>query len=79
MIIIVLGLALIVGFMVADAILDWVFIAAYAFLAMATLNSIIHIFKCYRKHNKIDEVDIGQIAMCLVGAVVLMFLQVKIL
>ncbi len=79
MIIIVLGLALIIGFMIADAIFDWIFIAVYALLAMTTLNGLIHMLKYYRKHKEIDGADIGQIVICIVCASAVMFLQVKIL
>lgn len=79
MIIIILGLALIIGFMVADAILDWVFIALYALSAVAVLNSLIHLVKYYKKYNEIDTSDIGRIILYLAIAAVGVVLQVTLL
>ncbi len=79
MIIIVLGLALIIGFMVADAILDWVFIVVYALSGTAILNSLIHLFKYHRKYNEIDASDIGRIFLYLAIAAVGVVLQVTLL
>ena len=79
MIIIVLGLALIIGFMIADAILDWVFIALYALSAMAIINSLIHLVKYHRKYNETDTSDIGRIFLYLVIVAVGVVLQVTLL
>ena len=79
MIIIVLGLALIIGFIIADAILDWVFIAAYAFLGMAILNNIIHLSKYRRKYNEYDSEIVGLIFLLLGIAAVVIVLQVTFL
>ena len=77
--IIVLGLALIIGFMVADAILDWAFIALYALSAMAILNSLIHLAKYHRKYNEMNSSDIGRIFLFLAVAAVGVVLQVTLL
>ena len=79
MIIIVLALALIIGFMIADAILDWVFIGVYALLSMAILNNIIHLFKYHKKYNEIDTSDVGQIFLFLGIVAVVIVLQVTLL
>ena len=79
MIIIILGLALIIAFMVADAILDWVFIALYALSAVAVLNSLIHLVKYHKKYNEIDTSDIGRIILYLAIAAVGVVLQVTLL
>lgn len=79
MIILVLGLALIIGFVIADAILDWVFIAVYALLGITTINSIIHLFKYHKKYNEIDTSDIGLIFLCLGITAIIITLQVKFL
>jgi len=76
MITIVLALALIIGFMVADAILDWVFIAVYALFAMAVLNNLIHLFKYCKKYGEINWEDIGRIFLYIGIAVVVAILQV---
>ena len=79
MIIIVLGLALIIGFMVADAILDWIFIVVYALSATSILNSIIHLVKYHGKYNEIDTSDVGRIFLFLVISAVCVVLQVTLL
>lgn len=79
MIIIVIGLALIVGLMVAEAILDWVFIALYALAATAILNSVIHLVKYRRKYDETDTSDIGRIFIYLALAAVGIVLQVTLL
>ena len=79
MIIIVLVLALIIGFMTADAILDWVFIIVYALLGMSILNNIIHLFKYHRKHNKINASDIGKTFLFLGIVAIVIVLQVVFL
>ena len=73
--IIVLGLALIIAFMIADAILDWVFVAVYALLGMAILNDLIHLFKYYRKYNEINVSDIGRIFFYFVITAIVIALQ----
>lgn len=79
MIMIVLALALIIGFMVADAILDWVFIVVYALLGMAVLNNIVHLIKYHKKHNKIYPSDIGYIFLYLGIVAVVITVQVLFL
>ena len=79
MIIIGLGLALIIGFMIADAILDWVFIAVYAFLGTAILNNIVHLSKYRKKYNEIYSGDIAGIFLYLGIATVIIILQVAFL
>ncbi|MBQ7768221.1 MAG: hypothetical protein IJ403_05005 [Oscillospiraceae bacterium] len=79
MISIVLGIALIVGLMVADAILDWVFIALYTLSAMAILNSLIHLVKYHKKYNEIDTYYIGRIFIYLAITAVGVVLQVTLL
>lgn len=79
MILIVIGLILIIGFMVADAILDWIFIAVYALLATAALNSFVHLFKYHRKYARIDGADVGHIFLYLFIAAIVVILQVSFL
>ena len=59
MIIIVFALFLIAGFMVADAVLDYVFVAVYALAATAIINNIIHMIKYYKKHRKLCTSDLS--------------------
>lgn len=58
MILIVLALFLIVGFVIADAIVDYVFIAIYALAVTAIINNIIHMIKYRKKHGKFCTSDI---------------------
>lgn len=58
MIFIVFALFLIVGFMIVDAVMDYVFVVIYALAATAILNNIIHIFKYYKKHKKLCFSDL---------------------
>lgn len=75
----VLVLALIIGFMVADAILDWVFIIVYALLGMAAINDFTHLFKYRREYNRINASDVGRICLYFVIAAVVIVLQVTFL
>lgn len=77
--ILLLALALIIGFLIAESILDWVFIAVYAFLGMAILNDIIHLFKYNKKYNKLNSSDIGRIFLHLGIAAIVISLQVVFL
>lgn len=45
MITIVLGLALLVGFIIAESMIDWLFIGLYALSAMAIVNNLISMAK----------------------------------
>ena len=59
MIFIVFALFLIVGFMIADAMLDYIFVIIYALAATAILNNIIHTIKYYKKHKKLCSSDLS--------------------
>jgi len=48
----------IIGIVVADTILDYVFALLYALAAMAITNNIIHMVKYYKKHKKICSSDV---------------------
>ena len=58
MIIVVLALFLIIGFMIAEAILDYVFIVVYALVATALVNNIIHMIRYGIKHRKLCTNDL---------------------
>ena len=45
MITIILGVALLVGFIVAESVIDWLFIGLYALSAMAIVNNLISMAK----------------------------------
>lgn len=58
MIFIVFALILIVGFMVVDAVMDYVFVVIYALATTAILNNIIHLIKYYKKQKKLCTSDL---------------------
>lgn len=66
MITIVFVLVLLVGFIVADAVLDYVFVIVYAFGITSILNNIFHLFKYYKKYNKVCDGDIGGIILYII-------------
>lgn len=78
-IIIIIALALICGFLVADAIVDYVFIAVYALMAVNILNNIKHLIRYRKKYRKTDTEDIGFIFLWLACAGVCVLLQIFIL
>ena len=53
----------IIGIVVADTILDYVFALLYALAAMAITNNIIHMVKYYKKHKKICSSDVSSSAL----------------
>ena len=75
MIFIVFGIVLILGLITAEALLDYVFVLAYALAAMAITNNIIHMVKYYRKNQSICFEDIGNSLLYLLLAVGLFIVQ----
>lgn len=69
MILIVFAIVLILGFMAADAMLDYIFVFVYALAAMAITNNIIHLVKYHKKHNEICSSDITSSLLYLLMAV----------
>lgn len=59
MTLIVLALFLLVGFIVADAMIDYIFVIIYALAATAILNNFIHVLKYYKKHGKLCISDLS--------------------
>ena len=58
MIFVIFGIVLILGFMAADAMLDYIFVFVYALAAMVITNNIIHLAKYHKKHGSICSNDI---------------------
>ena len=69
MILVVFAIVLILGFMAADAMLDYIFVFVYALAAMAITNNIIHLVKYHKKHGEICSSDITSSLLYLLGAV----------
>lgn len=69
MIFVILGIVLILGFMAADAMLDYIFVFVYALAAMAITNNIIHLSRYYKKHSSICTQDITSSLLYLLMAV----------
>ena len=69
MIFVIFGIILILGFMVADAMLDYIFVFVYALAAMAITNNIIHLSRYYKKHGSICSHDITSSLLYLLMAV----------
>ena len=59
MITIVFFLFLIVGFMIVDSVIDYLFIAIYALVATAIINNLVHMHKYYKKHEKTNRYDLS--------------------
>lgn len=78
-IIVIIALAVICGFLYADAVVDYVFTAVYMLMAINILNNIKHLVKYKRKYHKTDGEDIGFIFLWLVCAGVCALLQIFIL
>ena len=53
-----IGIILIVGFIAADALIDYIFVIIYALAAVAIMNNIIHLIKYHKKHKAICSGDI---------------------
>jgi len=75
MILAIFAIVLILGFMAADAMLDYIFVLVYALAAMSIANNIIHLIKYYRKHRKIYSGDITSSLLFLLMAVGLAVFQ----
>lgn len=58
MIFVIFGIVLILGFMAADAMLDYIFVFIYALAAMAITNNTIHLSRYYKKYGSICSHDI---------------------
>ena len=58
MILIVFAIVLICGFMIADAVIDYIFVCLYALAAMAITNNIIHAVRYYKKHGTVNPDDV---------------------
>lgn len=58
MITIVLVLFLLVGFIVADAMIDYIFVILYALAATAITNNMIHMIRYHKKHGALCTSDI---------------------
>ena len=58
MITIVLVLFLLIGFLVADAMIDYIFVILYALAATAVTNNIIHMIRYHKKHSVLCSSDI---------------------
>lgn len=58
MILIVFAIVLICGFMIADAVIDYIFACVYALAAMAITNNIIHAVRYYKKHGTVNSSDV---------------------
>ena len=69
MILIVFAIVLMVGFMAADAMLDYIFVFVYALAAMAITNNLIHLAKYHKKHGTICSSDITSSLLYLLMAV----------
>lgn len=59
MIAIVFFLFLITGFLIADSVIDYLFIAIYALAATAIINNLIHLYRYHKKHGKINQNDLS--------------------
>ena len=68
MLLIFLVLFLIVGFLIADAILDYIFVIVYALLATKLLDSLIHLIRYRKKYHEICTDDIRLIFICIGSA-----------
>ena len=55
------AIAIIIGFLIADALMDYIFVVFYAFAATAILNDIISMIKHYKKHNEVPTDDLGPV------------------
>lgn len=58
MILIVFAIVLICGFIIADAIIDYIFVCVYALAAMAITNNVIHAIRYYKKYGTVDSGDV---------------------
>lgn len=58
MILIVFAIVLICGFIIADAVIDYIFVCVYALAAMAITNNIIHAVRYYKKHGTVNPDDV---------------------
>ena len=47
-----------VGIVVVDSILDWLFIAVYALAVTAILNNMLHLYRYHKKHGEICSSDL---------------------
>ena len=69
MLIIVLVIVLICGFMIAEAIIDYIFVCLYALAAVAITNNIMHAVKYYKKHGTVDSGDVKSSILYLLMAI----------
>ena len=69
MILIVFAIVLICGFIIADAVIDYIFVCVYALAAMAITNNIIHAVRYYKKHGTVNSHDVKVSILYLVMAI----------
>ena len=72
-------IGLLTGFMVADAILDYVFVIVYAALAFWAAESIIHLLRYRKKYSEIHSGDLSCIMLCALLAAGALVLQLTVL
>ena len=72
-------IGLLTGFMVADAILDYVFVIVYAALAFWAAANVVHMFRYRKKYGQIDSDDLGCIMLCTLLAAGALVLQLTVL
>ncbi len=69
-------IALLTGFIVADAILDYIFVIVYAALAFWAAERIVHLMRYYKKYGEMDTEDVRFILLYIalaIGAAILQF------
>ena len=56
-------IAMLLGFMAADAILDYIFVIVYAALAAWEANSVLHLVRYRKKYGETNTEDVGFIVL----------------
>lgn len=55
--------------MIAEAVIDYIFVCVYALAAMAITNNVIHAIRYYDKHGKVNSSDVKASILYLLMAI----------
>lgn len=69
MLAVVFIIVLICGFMIAEAIIDYIFVCLYALAAVAITNNIMHAVRYYNKHGTVNSSDVKSSILYLLMAI----------
>lgn len=78
-IMILIAIAMLMGFIVADAILDYIFVIVYAALAAWIANSALHLIRYHKKHGYACMEDVWHILLYVVLVAIVAVLQYTVL